>query len=260
MPGVSLVQGAHGGFARETGKNGTNFRLKDVYRMRHFYYNDYHIKPQENDVSAMSSNKKIKICGITAEQEIEYLAEAGVDYAGFVLFYPKSKRNISTRQAGELLRCLPERISPVAVTVSPSDEQLEAIERIGFAAVQIHGRIRDESIRRCPLPVIRAFNGGELEAFSHYEQMDPVVGFVLDAQVPGSGQAFDWSVVEQLPATEKMLLLAGGLRPENVRDALRMLGDRIDGVDTSSGVENDNGVGKSREKILALARAVRGIE
>lgn len=201
--------------------------------------------------------KKIKICGITTEKEIGYLAEAGVDYAGFVLFYPKSKRNISIEQAGELLQCLPATISPVAVTVSPSDEQLEAIEKTGFSAVQIHGKISDESIRRISIPVIKAFNVDDLEAFSHYEQMDQVVGFVLDAQVPGSGQAFDWSVVEQLPPTDKMLLLAGGLKPENVRDALRMLGDRIDGVDTSSGVENENGVGKSREKIFALVQRVR---
>lgn len=201
--------------------------------------------------------KKIKICGITTEKEIGYLAEAGVDYAGFVLFYPKSKRNISIEQARELLQRLPATISPVAVTVSPSDEQLEAIEKIGFAAVQIHGTISDESIRRISIPVIKAFNVDDLEAFPHYEQMDQVVGFVLDAQVPGSGQAFDWSVVEQLPPTDKMLLLAGGLKPENVRDALRMLGDRIDGVDTSSGVENENGVGKSREKILSLVQGVR---
>lgn len=201
--------------------------------------------------------KKIKICGITTEKEIGYLAEAGVDYAGFVLFYPKSKRNISIEQAGELLQRLPATISPVAVTVSPSDEQLEAIEKTGFSAVQIHGKISDESIRRISIPVIKAFNVDDLEAFSHYEQMDQVVGFVLDAQVPGSGQAFDWSVVEQLPPTDKMLLLAGGLKPENVRNALRMLGDRIDGVDTSSGVENENGVGKSREKILALVQGVR---
>lgn len=201
--------------------------------------------------------KKIKICGITREKEIGYLAETGVDYAGFVLFYPKSKRNISIEQARELLQRLPATISPVAVTVSPSDEQLEAIEKTGFAAVQIHGTISDESIRRISIPVIKAFNVDDLEAFPHYEQMDQVVGFVLDAQVPGSGQAFDWSVVEQLPPTDKMLLLAGGLKPENVRDALRMLGDRIDGIDTSSGVENENGVGKSREKILSLVQGVR---
>lgn len=57
-----------------------------------------------------------------------------------------------------------------------------------------------------------------------------------------------------------MILLAGGLTPDNVGEAIRVLGDRIDGVDTSSGVENDNGVGKSREKIQEFVRRVRGQE
>ena len=205
----------------------------------------------------MRMRPKIKICGITAEKEIEYLAEAGVNYAGFVLFYPKSKRNISVERAGELIRCLPSSIIPVAVTVRPTIEQLEEIERSGFAAVQIHGKICDADICSSCLPVIKAFNVDDLEAFPHYEQMDQVVGFVLDAQIPGSGQVFDWSVLEKLPPTDKMLLLAGGLNPENVSKALQVLGDRIDGVDTSSGVEHDNGVGKSREKVLAFVRAVR---
>lgn len=211
----------------------------------------------KSEVEDVSANQKIKICGITTEKEIGYLAEAGVNYAGFVLFYPKSRRNISVEQAGQLIRCLPPSIVPVAVTVCPTKEQLEQIERAGFAAVQIHGTVCDAHITTSPLPVIKAFNGDDLAAFSHYESMDQVVGFVLDAQVPGSGQVFDWSVLEKLPPTDKMLLLAGGLDPENVSEALRILGDRIDGVDTSSGVEQENGMGKSRERILAFVKAVR---
>lgn len=206
----------------------------------------------------MQANKKIKICGITAEEEIGYLAEAGVNYAGFVLFYPKSKRNITIEQAASLIRCLPASIFSVAVTVCPTIKQLREIERAGFAAVQIHGTIQDEVIRQISIPVLKAFNVEDLEAFSHYEQMDQVVGFVLDAQIPGSGRVFDWSMVKKLPPTDKMLLLAGGLNPENVSDALRVLEDRIDGVDTSSGVENENGRGKNREKIRAFVRAIRG--
>lgn len=205
----------------------------------------------------MQKKFKIKICGITAEEEIQYLAEAGVDYAGFVLYYKKSKRNISIEQAGTLIRCLPASISPIAVTVSPEPEQIREIERAGFAAVQIHGKIPDEVLYQIHIPVIKAFNVKDLEAFSHYEQMDPVVGFVLDAQIPGSGRVFDWSVVKELAPTDKMLMLAGGLNPENVSEALRVLGEQIDGVDTSSGVENENGEGKDSEKIHAFVRAVR---
>ena len=201
--------------------------------------------------------KKIKICGITTESEIEYLVKAGVDYAGFVQFFPQSKRNIPLERAQDLIRLLPPSIRSVAVTVSPRSEQLEAIEAAGFSAVQIHGRIADEVIRKISIPVLKAFNVSDLEGVSHYEQMDRIAGFVLDAQQPGSGQVFDWSILEELPATEKMILLAGGLNPDNVGEAIRALGDRIDGVDTSSGVENDNGVGKNWEKIQEFVRRVR---
>lgn len=208
-------------------------------------------------VMGMTMQKKIKICGITAEKEIEYLAEAGVDYAGFVLFYKKSKRNISVEKAASLIRCLPASILPIAVTVSPTLEQIKKIEEIGFSAIQIHGKIQDELIEQTAIPVIKAFNVQDLKTFAHYEQMDQIAGFVLDAPVPGSGRMFDWSVIEQLPATDKMILLAGGLDPDNVSIALRILGDRIDGVDTSSGVEEENGKGKNREKIQAFVRAVQ---
>lgn len=201
--------------------------------------------------------KKIKICGITTREEAEYLNEAGVDYAGFVQFFPKSKRNLPTEQAADIMKCLNPEIRTVAVTVSPSPEQLAAIESAGFGAVQIHGKLSDEVIEKIHLPVIKAFNVSDLEAFSHYEAMDQVVGFVLDAQVPGSGKTFDWSLLEDLPKTDKMILLAGGLNPDNVAEALAAFGDRIDGVDTSSGVEKENGIGKSRKKILDFVRAVR---
>lgn len=201
--------------------------------------------------------KKIKICGITTREEAEYLNEAGVDYAGFVQFFPKSKRNLPTEQAADIMKCLNPEIRTVAVTVSPSPEQLAAIESAGFGAVQIHGKLSDEVIEKIHLPVIKAFNVSDLEAFSHYEAMDQVVGFVLDAQVPGSGKTFDWSLLQDLPKTDKMILLAGGLNPDNVAGALAAFGDRIDGVDTSSGVEKENGIGKSRKKILDFVRAVR---
>lgn len=203
--------------------------------------------------------KKIKICGITAREEAEYLNEAGVDYAGFVQFFPKSRRNLSTAQAVDIMKYLDPGIRTVAVTVSPSLEQLRTIEAAGFSAVQIHGAIADEVLERIHIPVIKAFNVSDLEAFSHYESMDQVAGFVLDAQTPGSGRTFDWSLLRELPPTDKMVLLAGGLTPDNAAEAVAALGERIDGVDTSSGVEHEEGAGKSREKILDFVRAVRSV-
>lgn len=203
-------------------------------------------------------NPLIKICGITSEEEIGYIAKAGINYAGFVLFFKKSKRNLSLERAEKLIAKLPADIASVAVTVSPTKEQVEAVVDAGFSAIQIHGKVEDQIITSCQIPVLKAFNVSDMDAFSHYEQMDEVVGFVMDAAVPGSGKTFDWDLLQKLPSTEKQVLLAGGLNPDNVGEALAACTGKIDGVDTSSGVERADGNGKSKERIEAFVRAVRG--
>lgn len=203
-------------------------------------------------------NSLIKICGITSEEEIGYIAKAGINYAGFVLFFQKSKRNLSLERAENLVAKLPEDIASVAVMVSPTKEQVEAVVDAGFSAIQIHGKVEDSIITSCQIPVFKAFNVSDMDAFSHYEQMDEVVGFVMDAAVPGSGKTFDWDLLQKLPSTEKQVLLAGGLNPDNVGEALAACAGKIDGVDTSSGVERADGNGKSKERIEAFVRAVRG--
>ena len=204
-------------------------------------------------------NPLIKICGITSEEEIGYIAKAGINYAGFVLFFQKSKRNLSLERAENLVAKLPEDIASVAVMVSPTKEQVEAVVDAGFSAIQIHGKVEDSIITSCQIPVFKAFNVSDMDDFLHYEQMDEVVGFVLDAAVPGSGKTFDWDLLQKLPSTEKQVLLAGGLNPDNVGEALAACTGKIDGVDTSSGVERADGNGKSKERIEAFVRAVRGI-
>ena len=199
-------------------------------------------------------NPLIKICGITSEEEIRYIAKAGIDYAGFVLFFPKSKRNLSLECAKKLIAKLPAGV----VTVSPTKEQVEAVVEAGFLAIQIHGKIEDSVITSCRIPVFKAFNVRDMDAFSHYEEMDEVAGFVMDAAVPGSGKTFDWDLLQKLPSTEKQVLLAGGLNPDNVGEALAACAGKIDGVDTSSGVERTDGNGKSKERIEAFVRVVRG--
>lgn len=204
-------------------------------------------------------NPLIKICGITSEEEIGYIAKAGINYAGFVLFFQKSKRNLSLERAENLVAKLPEDIASVAVMVSPTKEQVEAVVDAGFSAIQIHGKVEDSIITSCQIPVFKAFNVSDMDDFLHYEQMDEVVGFVMDAAVPGSGKTFDWDLLQKLPSTEKQVLLAGGLNPDNVGEALAACTGKIDGVDTNSGVERADGNGKSKERIEAFVRAVRGI-
>ena len=79
----------------------------------------------------------------------------------------------------------------------------------------------------------------------------------MDAQMPGSGKTFDWTLLEGIPKTEKQVMLAGGLNPDNIGIALRELRGKIQGVDTSSGVEKENGVGKDKQKIELFVKKVR---
>ena len=202
--------------------------------------------------------KQIKICGITQEQETDYLTEAGVDYAGFVQFVPKSKRNISTEQAVSIMKRLPSSIQTVAVTISPTAEQIRAIEAAGFSLIQIHGAISDRLLDSISIPIIRAFNVSNLSEYERFHKHPNVIGYIFDAQIPGSGKPFDWSLISGLPRDDKFMLLAGGITPDNAAEAILATG--ADGIDISSGVENNNGIGKSREKILRLVNEIRQID
>lgn len=209
----------------------------------------------KSDVGNNMGQVKIKICGLTDPLEADYVNEAAVDFAGMVLFFPKSRRNIDIPRAKGILKRLNPEIAPVAVTVCPNLQQIREIEDAGFAYIQVHGEISDEVLDSVRVPVIKAFNVSDMPGFMHYNAHPNVAGFVFDAQLPGSGRTFDWSLLEQIPKTEKFILLAGGLNPENVAEAIRKTG--ICGVDTSSGVERDDGKGKSRGKILRFAAAAR---
>ena len=87
---------------------------------------------------------KFKICGLTTCQEAEWVSEAQADYAGMVLFFPKSKRNISVTQAEKIIQALPDEIKSVAVVVSPDTDQIRQLEKAGFDLIQIHGTVLSE--------------------------------------------------------------------------------------------------------------------
>ena len=199
--------------------------------------------------------KLVKICGITTEKEVEYLNRTKVDFAGFVQFVPKSKRNIETNKAKELIQLLNPNIKSVAVTISPGLEQIEVIQEAGFDYIQIHGTVDDYVLERINIPVIKAFNVNDLLEYERFHQCEKVVGYIYDAQIPGSGKVFDWSVIEKIKKDEKFALLAGGLNCDNVMLALNKI--QISGVDTSSGVENDNGIGKNKDKIEMFVKMVK---
>lgn len=205
-----------------------------------------------------NSNTKIKICGLTSPAEARYLNENHVDFAGMVLFFPKSKRNISIEQAMEIMAALDASIKRVAVVVSPSIEQVRQIEAAGFDYVQIHGEIPEtetEAEAAIAIPILKAFNVSDMDSYEKYHNDSRIAGYVFDAIEPGSGKAFDWKLVDNIPRDEKLLLLAGGLNPDNVRMAIEAV--HPDGVDVSSGVENDDKAGKNPDKIHDFVAAIK---
>ena len=205
-----------------------------------------------------NSITKIKICGLTSPAEARYLNENHVDFAGMVLFFPKSKRNISIEQAKDIMAALDASIKRVAVVVSPSIEQIRQIEAAGFDYVQIHGEIPEtetEAEAAIAIPILKAFNVSDMGSYEKYHNDSRIAGYVFDAIEPGSGKTFDWKLVDNIPRDEKLLLLAGGLNPDNVRMAIEAV--HPDGVDVSSGVENDDGAGKNPDKIHDFVAAVK---
>lgn len=220
--------------------------------------NTQNIYNNNNKDININSNTKVKICGLTSPAEARYLNENHVDFAGMVLFFPKSKRNISIEQAKDIMAALDASIKRVAVVVSPSIEQIRQIEAAGFDYVQIHGEIPEtetEAEAAIAIPILKAFNVSDMGSYEKYHNDSRIAGYVFDAIEPGSGKTFDWKLVDNIPRDEKLLLLAGGLNPDNVRMAIEAV--HPDGVDVSSGVENDDKAGKNPEKIHDFVAAVK---
>lgn len=198
---------------------------------------------------------KIKICGLTDKREAEYLNRNHVDFAGMVLFFPKSKRNITLEQAKDIMGVLYPEIKKVAVVVEPDLAQVQEIESAGFDYIQIHGKLQEDILEQTQIPVLKAFNIKDMDEYETYHKNPRIAGYVFDAQEPGSGKTFDWSLVKDIPRDEKLFLLAGGLHPDNVQEAISYL--HPDGVDVSSGVEYTDKSGKDGKKIDLFVKHAR---
>lgn len=214
---------------------------------------------------------QIKICGITREEEIAYLNEAGISYAGFVCC-EKSKRYIELSDAKRICEKLNQNISKVAVMVSPTYEEIRRIADAGFDILQIHGAFDDALVQKIELPVWRAVNLDSISELKRWRMKNArYEAILLDAGSYGSGRTFGWdeeigkaewvSVIgklkEELRKRETLLVLAGGLTTENVAEGIRIFNPDV--VDVSSGVE-ENIAGqrkKRRDLIQSFAKAVR---
>lgn len=204
----------------------------------------------------ITKNPAIKICGLVTEEDVEIVNELPINYAGFVLFYPKSKRNLTMERAARLIRRLNPSIKPVAVTVSPTLEQVKEIEKAGFAVLQVHKTLNQEVEKYTTLPIFRAVNvEREKDVKTAFlEASEKVQYLVFDGKNPGSGKTFDWGFLKENVDNTSRVMLAGGLHEGNVKEAISLVHPGI--VDVSSGVENDLGTGKDKGKVERFVRAV----
>jgi phosphoribosylanthranilate isomerase len=184
----------------------------------------------------------IKICGITRPADAHAAVEAGADALGF-MFYSGSKRYITPQAAVRITAELPPSILRVGVFVDPAAGEVEAIAKTcGLTALQFHGSETPQFCAGFSLPVIKAFpvaNKSSLATLTNYEAKYWLLDSVVPGQLGGTGQKFDWALAREAAKFGRPVILAGGLTPENVGDAVREA--RPYGVDVSSGVEEAPG-------------------
>lgn len=197
---------------------------------------------------------KIKICGLFQSQDVDYINEARPDWCGFILNFPKSHRNITVERLRALRGHLAEGVAPVGVFVDQPMETVAALLGEGLISIaQLHGHEDGAYIAALRAlapgkPIWRAF---QIRSASDAREakLCPADLVVLDGG-QGAGQVFDWSLIRKI---RRPFLLAGGLTPESIPQAVRALHPY--GVDLSSGVETDKQ--KDRSKILAAVAAAR---
>ena len=181
----------------------------------------------------------VKICGITTEEDALLAVALGADAVGFV--FAPSRRQVAVDRVRDIVRRLPVGVLSVGVFRDELPERVvELVHRAGLGAAQLHGHESPEQTRLVRArvgTVIKAFPAGHpgLSALDSYGA-DIVL---VDSATPGSGKVFDWSLAEDAPRTGHRVMLAGGLDPDNVADAIARVGPW--GVDVSTGVERSPG-------------------
>ncbi len=205
---------------------------------------------------------RVKICGITSLADARLAVEAGADALGFN-FYRPSPRYIEPRRAARIIRRLPSRVVKVGVFVGESAETiLQIVETAGLDVVQLHGRERPPLVRRLASlrPVVKVFRVKPGFSASRLRSYPEAAAFLLDGFRPGmpggTGKRFDWSVARRA-ARYGRIILAGGLGPENVAEAIASVHPYA--VDVCSGVEAKPGR-KDPAKVRELMRQVKRIK
>lgn len=193
----------------------------------------------------------IKICGLTRQEDAEAAAALGADFVGFIL-WPGSKRAVTTQHVAPIVAALPSTVTPVGVFVDPTAREIAAAADAGIKIAQVLTETSPlpEAV---PIPIVRVVH-------LRPDGLDPPVDddlILLDAYDPvtkgGTGKTIDWDRAAAV-ARSRRIILAGGLTPANVRDAITLV--RPFAVDVASGVESSPGV-KDVSKMSAFIRKAK---
>ena len=198
----------------------------------------------------------VKICGLKEPEHVQTAIDAGADFIGFV--FAPSKREVSIEQARMLAKQIPTSIKKVGVFVNADEAFLkEVYDKVPLDYIQYHGDETNAFIQHIGLPAIKAMSIRNADDVLNAAQYD-VDYYLFDAPGTdyrgGSGHTFDWSLLEQSNIPREKVILAGGLNPSNVAQAIGLV--QPFAVDVSSGVEQD-GV-KNHALIRSFLQVAKG--
>ena len=210
---------------------------------------------------------RVKICGITRKEDLDAAAAAGADAVGFVVDVASSPRNLSLNEAEKLIRQVPPFVKSVLVTVPKGINEFEKYKKLNPDAIQIHGEnLHAAASVRLKIPnitLIGAVNANFADALDAVSKASKLFDAVLldsfsEGRYGGTGIVHDWELSKRVKQAihPKPLILAGGLTPENVAEAVRTVEPYA--VDVSSGVERQPGI-KDHEKIIEFIKNAKEV-
>ncbi|MBW2307344.1 MAG: phosphoribosylanthranilate isomerase [Deltaproteobacteria bacterium] len=201
---------------------------------------------------------RVKICGITRVEDALEAARCGADALGFV-FYPPSPRSVTPDEAESIIRKLPPYVLRVGVFVNaPLDEMERVAGQCRLDALQLHDTpawVRRALRARWRIILALSVNQGKMPEMAEHEADALLLDTYVEGLHGGTGQSFDWLAARAI-TTDIPIILAGGLTPENVAEAVQVAGPY--GVDVASGVESHPGV-KDAEKVSRFITMAKGV-
>lgn len=202
---------------------------------------------------------RVKVCGITSVADAQMVCQAGADALGLV-FYAKSPRNLTLELAQTISQALPPFVTRVGLFLNAERDFIaKVLDNVRLDVLQFHGNESAEFCRSFSYPYIKALGMLGQNFYELAREYEDAQGLLVDSHAPGeaggTGLTFDWT---QLPQDyPQPLILAGGLKPDNVYQAIKTT--RVYAVDVSSGVEASPGV-KDVNKVKAFLNEVRRVE